>query len=222
MILRSLALLVLLSASAHAQLPARLEITYEVQRNGSPIAEIVGRFESTGNSYRVTESWHGRGIYALLGKATRTSEGILGAAGVRPREFSDERSGRDTVRAWFDWSTNTLTMLHRGRKRTEPIPPNAQDRLSFVLALSVAPAGSKTGDYHLVDGRGVSHHVYEIDGRERVQTPAGVFDAQKIVRGKEDERVEIWLAASLGGLPVRMLVVDKGSRFDQIAKRIQR
>jgi hypothetical protein len=224
MILRCVVLLLLLQASAHAQLPPRLEITYEVLRNGSAVAEIVGRFESTGNSYKLTETWRGRGVYALLGKATRTSEGILGPASVRPREFTDERSGRDTARAWFDWSKQTLTMRYKGRQRSEPIPPDAQDRLSFILALSVAPASAKAGDYHLVDGRGVSHHIYEFAGRERVQTAAGEFDARKVVRGAVgDDRTEIWLASPLGGLPVRMLAIEKGgTRWDQVATRIQR
>jgi len=162
-------------------------------------------------------------LVALLGRATRTSEGSLGAAGPRPREFTDERSGRDTARARFDWSAKTMTLRYKGRSRTEPIPPNAQDRLSFILALSAAPAGSKTGDYHLVDGRGVSHHIYEFRGRERVQTAAGEFDALKVVRGTDDERTEIWLAGPLGGLPVRMLAVEKGgTRWDQVATRIER
>jgi len=215
-------LLLLLQASAHAQLPPRLEITYEVLHNGSRVAEIVARLESTADRYRLTESWHGKGLYALLGRAMRTSEGKLSAAGPRPLEFVDERSGRDTARAWFDWSANTLTMRYKGRSRTEPLPPNAQDRLSFILALSLAPPGSTTGDYHLVNGRGVSHHIYEFNGRERVQTPAGEFDALKVVRGTADERTEIWLASEFGGLPVRMLAVDKGTRWDQVAARIER
>lgn len=216
-------LLLLVQASAHAQLPPRLEITYEVLRNGSAVAEIVGRFESSGNTYKLVETWRGRGLYSLLGKATRTSEGTIGPDGVRPRAFTDERSGRDTARAWFDWGAHALTMRYKGRSRTEPIPPDAQDRLSFILALSLAPPGSKTGDYHLVDGRGVSHHIYDFAGYERVQTAAGEFDARKVVRGdKEDDRTEMWLASNLGGLPVRMLAIDNGTRWDQVATRIQR
>jgi hypothetical protein len=222
MILRSIVFLLLAQASAHAQVPPRLEITYDVLHNGSKVAEIVGRLESTGDSYRLTESWRGKGIYALLGRAMRTSQGKLSAAGPRPLEFVDERSGRDTARAWFDWSTNTFTMRYKGRSRTEALPPNAQDRLSFILALSLAPPGSKTGDYHLVNGRGVSHHIYEFNGRERVQTAAGEFDALKVLRGAPGERTEIWLASEVGGLPVRMLAVDKGTRWDQVATRIER
>jgi len=222
MILRSVVLLLLLQASAQAQLPSRAEIVYDVLRNGSAMAEISALLEQADGRYKLTEKWQGRGVYALLGKATRTSVGSLGANGVRPAEFTDERSGRDTARAWLDWSSGTMTFRYRGRSRSEPIPPNAQDRISFMLALALAPPGVKTGDYHLVDGKGVSHHVYHFTGRERVQTPAGAFDAVKVVRGDENERTEFWLATALGGLPVRMLAIEKGNRWDQVATRIER
>ena len=208
---------------ACAELPARLEIAYDVVRADSRIAEITALLERHGDGYRITESWHGKGIFALLGKAKRISEGNLTAKGPRPREFTDERSGRDTARAWFDWAANSLTLRYKGKTRTEPMPPNAQDRLSFILAFWHAAPGTRSMPLALVDGKGVSYHVYQIGGRERVQTGAGDFDAHKIWREKDGERTDIWLADSLGGLPVRMLVVEKGgTRWDQIATRIAR
>jgi len=214
-------LLLALAAPAQAGLPARLEIAYELLRNGSLVAEVTGRFEHGNGSYQLVETWKGRGMYALLGRATRTSQGSLGADGPRPREFADERSGRATARAWFDWSAKTLTMRYKGAARTEPIPPNAQDRLSFILALSASPAGRKSIDLHVVDGRGVSRHLYEFNGRERLKTAAGEFDTLKVVRARDHERAEFWLAAELGHLPVRILVVEKnGTRYDQLATRV--
>lgn len=218
----SLALLVF-AQLACAELPARLEISYDVVRADARIAEITALLERHGDAYRITESWHGKGIFALLGRAKRTSEGNLTPQGPRPKEFTDERSGRDTARAWFDWAANSLTLRYKGKTRTEPMPPNAQDRLSFILAFLHAPPGTKSMPLALVDGKGVSYHVYQLGGRERVQTGAGDFDALKITRDKDGERTEIWLADSLGGLPVRMLVVEKsGTRWDQIATRIAR
>ena len=215
-------LLLACAAAARAELPQRLEISYELLRNGSKVAEIVGRFERAGKEYRLTESWRGRGLYSLLGRAMRTSVGELAPSGPHPLEYTDERSGRDTARAWFDWKGKVLTSRYKGKTRTEAMPPNAQDRLSFVLALSMAPQGAKRGDYHLVDGRGTSHHVYEFAGRERVQTPVGEFEALKVVRSKDGERLEIWLAAEFGGLPVRVLGMEDGTRFEQVATRIER
>ena len=213
--------LAVFAAGAHAELPARMQIIYEVQRNGRAMAEISAALECANGRYSLTEKWQGRGIYMLLGKATRSSSGSVAGSVLRPREFVDERSGRDTARAWFDWGAKTLTMVYKGNVKSGPLPPNAQDRISFVLAMAIAPAGTKAMDFFLVDGKGTSHHVYDFDARERVATPAGEFDALKIERVTEDRRLEIWLATSLGNMPVRMLVTEAdGTRYDQVATRV--
>ncbi|MGH8668947.1 MAG: DUF3108 domain-containing protein [Burkholderiales bacterium] len=217
-------MLLLLSAAvpAHAAPPAQVEIEYELRRNGSAIAEVHERLEHGKGSYELTETWKGKGLYRLLGKAKRSSRGIVAADGLRPLEFMDERTGRDTARAWFDWQAGTVTMQYKGERRTQPLPPHAQDRLSFLLALSFVPAGTQPIVFNIADGKGgISHHEYQIAGTERVQTPAGEFDAVKVLRQKEDERSEIWLATQLGGLPVRLLVTERnGTLYEQVAIRI--
>lgn len=212
----------LVAGLAQAAPPARVEIEYEVTRNGSSMAEVVERLEHGNGTYVLTENWKGRGMYALLGRVKRTSEGTIGADGVRPREFSDERSGRDTARASFDWGGNVLTLRYKGKSRSEPIPPNAQDRLSFLLALVFSPPKAER-QYHVVDGRGVSSHTYRPNGRERVNTPAGGFDAVKLIKRNQGsgEVAEVWLAADRGYLPVKILIVEKdGTRLEQVATRI--
>jgi Protein of unknown function (DUF3108) len=219
--------LVLLAAAltaglAQAAPPARVEIEFEVTRNGSTMAEVVERLEHANGTYRLTETWKGRGIYALLGRIKRTSEGTVGAEGVRPREFSDERSGRDTARASFDWGGNTMTLRYKGKSRNEPIPPNAQDRLSFLLALVFSPPTAER-NYHVVDGRGVSNHTYRPNGRERISTPAGSFDTVKVIKRNagSGEVAEVWLAVDRGNLPVRILITEKdGTRLEQVTTRI--
>jgi hypothetical protein len=215
-------LLLAVAGLAQAAPPARVEIEYEITRNGATMADVVERLEHGSGVYQLTETWKGKGMYALLGRAKRTSEGTLGLDGPRPREFSDERTGRDTARAAFDWSANTMTLRYKGKSRTEPIPPNAQDRLSFLLALVLSPPKTQRS-FHVVDGRGVSSHTYRANGRERVTTPAGEFDAVKFIRRNEGsgEVSEVWLAASRGYLPVRILIVEKdGTRLEQLATRI--
>ena len=55
--------------------------------------------------------------------------------------------------------------------------------------------------------------------------PAGEFETLKLVRRNEGsgDVTEIWLAANLGYLPVRILVAEKdGTRFEHVATRISR
>jgi hypothetical protein len=150
------------------------------------------------------------------------SQGTIEKNVLRPREFFDERSGRDTARAWFDWKAQTLTMQYKGSKGTEPLPPNAQDRLSFFLALSLLPGNANSVSYSIADGKGLSRHTYTVVGRERVKVPAGEFDAVKVARNSDNnESAELWLSAQHQYIPLRLLVVEKnGDHFDQVATKI--
>jgi len=219
-------LLAMVAAVAAAAPPAYVEIEFELTRNGGSLAQITERLERSGDEYQLTETWKGRGFYALLGSARRVSRGSLTANGLRPREFFDERSGRDTARAWFDWQTQQVTMQYKGERKTEPMFPDTQDRLSFLVALSLLPGRAQSTSFHIVDGKGLSHHKYQVLGRERLTTPAGEFDTVKVARlseGERQETAELWLAAELGYLPVRLLVVQEdGTRLDQMAVRVSR
>jgi uncharacterized protein DUF3108 len=215
-------LLISLAGVAAAEPPPRLELVFALTRNGSTMAEVVERLEYSGGNYQLTETWKGKGIYALLGNARRVSQGSIVQGALRPREFFDERSGRDTARAWFDWKAKTLTMQYKGNRASEPLPANAQDRLSFLFALSLVPGTAESVSYTIADGKGLSRHVYKLGGRERIRIPAGEFDAIKASRHGEDrESAELWLAAERNYIPVRLLVVDKdGTRYEQVAIRI--
>ena len=215
-------LLISVASVAGAEPPPRLEVAYALTRNGSPMAEVVERLEYSGGNYQLTEIWKGKGLYALLGSARRVSQGSIAQGTLRPREFFDERSGRDTARAWFDWNARTLTMQYKGNRASEPLPPNAQDRLSFLFALSLVPGRAESVSYTIADGKGLSRHVYQLAGRERIRTPAGEFDAVKALRqGADRESAELWLAVEKSYIPVRLLVLEKdGTRYEQVATRI--
>ena len=206
-----------------AALPPVVDIAYAISRNGTPVAEIMESVRHKDDTYQITETWKGKGMYALAGKARRVSRGRITDGALRPEEFSDERSGRDTARAWFDWSGMKLTMQSSGERRSEPLPPNAQDRLSSFLALGMLPeTDASSVSYSVIDGKGMSRHEYRALGRELVKTPAGEFDAlkvERVTRGKDTAHV--WLALDRWNLPVRVLVMDRdGSRYYQVATRI--
>jgi hypothetical protein len=211
-------------ALAQTAVPARIEIEYDLKRNNSTVAEVTERLDRRDGTYELTETWKGKGIYALLGRATRKSEGILTPEGPRPREYMDERSGRDTQRVTIDWQANTITRRYKGATRTEPVPADTQDRLSFLLALSYAGKKAEPISFHVADGKGMSRHTYQPNGRERLGTPAGVFETVKLIRRNgSGETAEIWLAAELGFLPVRILVTDDdGTRYEHVASRISK
>lgn len=199
-----------LAGAATAAPPQRVEIGYEMARNGLVLAEVTQRLEHDGRSYRLSETWKGKGALSLRGEANRSSEGTVVADGLRPRKFEDKRSGRDTQKAEFDPVAKTATLQR-------------QDRLSFMWTFAFSPPKGPVM-VKVTDAKGSTDYTYEPVGRERVKTPAGEFDALKLVkrRDKPEDRVtEIWLAAERNYIPVRLLVVDKdGTRLDTLASKI--
>jgi hypothetical protein len=225
LLLISAAALLPATAAAQASVPERLEIVYELSRDGSVLADITEELHHAGGKYEIVETWKGRGLYALAGKVRRTSRGVVGPQGLQPVEFSDERTGRNDSRASFDWDSKTLTVQYKHGPKTLPLPDDAQDRLSFMLAFAFLPPGLKSVSFSVADGKGLTHYVFDRQGSERVSTPAGRFDAVKWVRRKDgpnDRRsTELWLSPAKGRIPVRVLLTSKdGSRIDQRVSRI--
>ena len=199
-----------LAASAAAAPPQRVEIAYEVSRNGMVVADVSQRLEHDKQSYTLSETWNGRGVFALAGEANRTSRGAVATDGLRPLQFEDRRSRREPRRVDFDPAAKTPTL-------------ERQDQLSMAWTLSFAPPRG-TVTMRVADGKRVTAYVYRVAGRERVATPAGEFDCLKLVKQKDDpnaKSTEIWFTADRHHLLVRMLVIDKdGTRVDQVASRI--
>jgi hypothetical protein len=201
--------------------PPRIEVAYELSRDGTVLADVVETLEQGGGRYQITETSKGRGLFSLLGGMKRMSRGVIDSNGVRPLEYTDERPGWTEARASFDWKARVITLLHKQEQRTVPMPPDAQDQLSFVLAFSLFPPKQPAVTYNVADSRGVAQWLYRIEGRERVKTPAGEFNAVKLARTKDKQRFELWLADELGSFPVQAKVLYKdGSRLDQVAVRV--
>ena len=200
--------------------PRHVELTYETARNGTVLAEVHYLLEHDGRTYRITETTKGRGILAFRGTIRRTSRGIVSPEGLKPVEFADERTGRNTARANFDWDQKTVTQQYKGEPRVEPLPPRAHDRLAWLFDFAFAPPG-REAVFNVFNGRGQSHHVYTLAGTERVKTPLGELEALRFMRGSGDERTEVWFARKLDFLPVRLLVLEQdGTRYEQLATKI--
>jgi len=201
--MRKLSLLLSLACAAAAALaapPQRVDVEYELRRNGSAVAEVSERLEHDGKAYRLSQTWKGKGVYGLRGDARRSSAGSIGPEGLRPAAFEDLRPGKDP-------------------RRASPAA-GAQDRLSVLWHFAFRPPAGRV-TVQVADGRGVSTHVYEPAGRERIRTPAGEFHALRLERRDDDRRAQVWLAPERGNVPVRVLVAEKdGTMVEVVAIRI--
>jgi hypothetical protein len=206
--------------------PRHVTLQYELSHNGTVMAEVKETLEHDGASYKIVSEGRGKGVYALFarGSVTRTSEGAITAEGLRPREFRDRR-GDNVAVAKFDWPGKVLVQERKGKSESEPLPPNAQDRLCFLWTFAFAPLKGASVQAWLADGRGApSHFVYKVAGTEVLKTAAGDIEALHLVKQREGDDArgtEIWLALKRDYVPVRILVIEKdGARLDQVVTRI--
>ena len=94
--MRNLFLTIALSfaSAALAVPPQRVEIGYEIARDGSVLAEVSQRLEHDGRSYRLTEVWKGKGMLSLRGEGRVA---ILERP-ARQAEDPDQRGDGERVR----------------------------------------------------------------------------------------------------------------------------
>ncbi len=226
-VLAPFAAAVLGMAAALAAPPNRVTLHYDVSQNGTTMLEATETLEHDGRNYRIHTEWQGKGMFALIarGKAVRSSEGTIGARGLVPRQFRDQRGDGPLGVARFEWSKKVLVREREGRTESESLPEQAQDRLSFGYGFAFAsPAGGEITVF-IADPKGISRHRYALAGRETLKTAAGAFESLKLVKQRDrgdDRATEIWLAVKRNYLPIRVLVIEKdGTRLDQILTRIE-
>jgi len=215
--------------AAIAAPPQRVTLHYDVSRNGTSMVEVTETLRHDGRSYSIQSTWQRKGLFALSarGNATRSSRGVIGARGLAPREFRDQRGDGPPGVARFDWTKRILTRERDGRLETEPLPEGTQDRLTLAYGFAFTPPVSGAGEIsvNIADTRGLSRSRYAIVGRETLRTGAGEFETLRLVkqRAPGDYRgTEIWLALKRDYLPLRVLVIEKdGTRLDQVVTRIE-
>lgn len=158
----------------------------------------------------------------LLGSRSQTSEGHLLATGLQPERFADK--SRSERAAHFDRSQNRVRFSNNAPDAE--LLPGAQDRLSVFLQLAgllnarpeAYPAGH-TIELPVVGTSGLEVWRFQVQDLTSLDLPAGSLIARHLIRepqGLYSTRVDLWLAPSLGHLPVRIrLTQDNGDVVDQ-------
>ncbi|MSQ53619.1 MAG: DUF3108 domain-containing protein [Betaproteobacteria bacterium] len=214
------------AGATHAVPPQKLNVQYEMSRNGTVMVEVSETLVHDGKTYRIDSDARGKGLFALSnrGNLKRESKGTIEPGGLRPLEFRDQRGDRRPEFARFDWSKREVVEERDGRNETTPIKGPTQDRLSFLWSFAFVPPKGREIVIDVADGRGVDRFRYSISGPEKLKTAAGEIDAVKLVKQREpgdDRGTEVWLSVRHHYAPVRILVVEKdGTRLDQIVTRV--
>lgn len=188
-------------ADAEANAPA--ETADDIAANGNP-ANPVYEFRSVSRFV---------GLARLLAPrpVEESSEFVYmnGSGEIQPLRYSfrdGTRRGNGNFGIEFDWDRGRATVTTNDLQTETEIPAGALDRGSLQVMLMARGRDFVPGQWTLIDEDGLETHELRDDGHEVVETPAGSFEARKLIQRRlgSSRRTLIWLAPDLDYLPVRI------------------
>ncbi|MDE2148074.1 MAG: DUF3108 domain-containing protein [Burkholderiales bacterium] len=141
------------------------------------------------------------------------STGAIDAGGLAPERYAESRRGREQRAANFEPDRGRIRFS--GTDAERPLPPGAQDRLSWLAqlagVLAATPALAAPGQairLYVAGARGEGGvWVFRVLGAEALALAAGPRSTLRLLREPEqpyDTRAEVWLDPARAHLPVRV------------------
>lgn len=205
--------------------PEPVRIVYEAQgRSGfayTASAEILWQRDS--NSYQAALRVSKLGIPLSVW----TSKGSLGAQGVAPLRFGEKKGRSSEIAAHFQRDKGIISFSRNAPNVALQVA--AQDHLStfFQLSSMVAaePARFTPGSaiaFQSANAYGAQDWTFKVGSLDNLGLPAPAASGLRLTRDHSadyDIKVEVWLAPTLGYLPVRIRLSQTNGDFLELVAR---
>jgi len=208
--------------------PQPFKITLDVEWRGMGAGTSTLQLVRKGtNEYTYSSSNTARGLFklAIPDTITQISDFTIVDGKVRPGTYVGDDGSSDTskdVSLKFDWAAQRVTGTAEQKPVNAAIQPGVQDSLSVQIALMCAlAAGESPKSFQLIDKDEVKEYQYRHEGNATLDTPVGkletvIYTSQ---RAGASRLTRLWIAPSLGYLPIRAEQVRKGKRELQLTVR---
>jgi hypothetical protein len=211
-------------APAHS-CPQPFKITLDVEWRGMAAGTSTLQLTRDGaNEYTYRSSNTARGLFriAIPDTITQVSHFTLSDGKVRPSSYVGDDGSESTekdVSLKFDWAAMRVTGVAEQKPVDAALTPGVQDSLSVQVALMCALAvGESPKSFQLIDKNEVKEYQYTHEGNATLDTPGGKLDTVIYTSQRKGAKrlTRLWIAPSLGYLPVRAEQVNKGKRELQL------
>lgn len=216
--------LLCISPALRAEMPSRIEASYDVLSRGIKFAEVKEIFVRTDDRYHIESVTKPVPMLALFQPETIivVSEGEIGNTGLLPRKFTHRRV-HDTSKnnsAEFDWDNMQLTLSDQSGIRQLALPDGTQDRLSVMYQFLAAPPKRKTEvNFFMTNGSKLDSYHYLVQTAQTVDVPYGSLKSDYLYTPPQRTawKSEIWLAADHAYMPCKVVVTeDTGEKLVQV------
>ena len=207
-----IALLSLTIAFSEPEIPLpKFNAEYILKRNGITLGTSTRSLSTAKDgTFIYSSTTQATGIIAWFVKdhIDEYSKRIFDGKHIRPLQYVYNRHGGSKtreVKLHFDWQHNTVANTIDGDPWRMEIPPNAQDKLVYQLAIMYdLMNGKKDLDYKIADGGKLKDYAFEIQGEEVLNTALGRLKTVRIQRIGDKRDTTVWCAPQLSYLPVRL------------------
>jgi hypothetical protein len=215
-------------AAFAAECPQPFKITFAVEWRGmsagTSVLELT-RKSATEFTYQSSNTARGLFRLALPDTITQTSSFSIVNGQVVPSVYVGDDGSSDTSRdvsLKFDWDARKVTGTAENRPVDQPLEPGVQDSLSVQIALMCALAvGQAPASFQLIDKDEIKEYQYTREGEEKLDTAVGKLDTviYKSQKAGSSRATRLWIAPSLGWLPVRAEQTKRDKRELQLTIR---
>ncbi len=210
------------SAQADSAAPTslqNLDYSYSASWGGMGVGqvEVSLRPEGAAGCYKYTNTSNPSALVRVLyGSPNQISLFCLKDGHIRSQHFESILQGDDkqSYKLDFDWNKHTVTD-ENGQVR--PIPDDAVDSFALQQAVRLwvqahaADSTPPTAEFTMVDNKNLTHYQFKFSGHQKVDTPAGSFDALLMERiDNPDKQGRFWLAPDRGYMPVKIETKNGG------------
>ena len=208
------------SAGVRFSVPPSGDLHYNTFYNGVENAPGTIHWASEGDGYEMVVSVP----LPFVGTFSYESRGRIDAFGLAPERYIEKRGRRPEDVTTFDRSAGRIAFTRTST--TLALPNGAQDRFSMVMQLAslvrAAPDTYQRGvtrAFYVADDDSGELWPIETIGDETIRTADGFLEARHFMRLPRREgdrrRIDVWLAPTLGWLPVRIMQTEpNGSQFE--------
>ena len=201
-------------------IPPSADLQYDTFYNGVRNEPGTIHWMSDGQHYEMVVSVP----LPFIGTFSWTSRGHVDAFGLAPDQYREKRGHRSADTTTFDRNDKQIHFTRT--PAAVSLPDGAQDRFSMVMQLASLVRGDPdayrpgvTREFYVADNDSAEAWPVMTIGDEPVQTDRGVVMARHFMRmprrAGDKRRIDVWLAPSLGWLPVRLVQTEpNGTEFE--------
>jgi hypothetical protein len=153
----------------------------------------------------------------FVGTFSYASHGHIDAFGLAPDQYIEKRGRRAEDISIFNRTSKQIVFTRT--PASLPLADGAQDRFSMVMQLASLVRGDPnvyqpgvTRQFFVVDNDSGENWPIETIGDETIRTSQGYVSARHFMRlprhDGDRRRIDVWLAPSLGWLPVRIMQTE--------------